>query len=67
MNWFNRNDLKKLKLIDSYESSITGYVLPHAGTKYTIYYLIVYVLYQKITLQILQYYIIQQIMKKILY
>lgn len=35
MNWFNKNDLKKLKLIYTYESSITGYVLPHAGTKYT--------------------------------
>ena len=35
MNWFNKNDLKKLKLIYTYEPSITGYVLPHAETKYT--------------------------------
>ena len=35
MNWFNKYDLKKLKIIDNYDNSIKGYVLPHAGTKYT--------------------------------
>ena len=35
MNWFNINDLRKFKIIDTYNSTIRGYVLPHAGTKYT--------------------------------
>ena len=35
MNWFNKNDIQidKNKLITL--NNINGYVLPHAGTKYT--------------------------------